>query len=266
MKHSKNRKRKHSSSDSDSSSSSSCSSSSSSSSNSDTDSDSAYHRKNKSKKKFKVKLASKHIPNLNDKRPAKERHDRLVELNKPLHRALKHAESNLNDVQKAGAPHKTAKEVVAEIQGVLWVLEKQSNHLFFGVTYGWDKLDNALNHSHLPSSTKKFAEKLGVKAGDVSKAPVFFLPKRRPPFTTQTLNHSLRLQHNAPLHPAPTFQQSFPMPPPAPPPYINGHAGGNHSGLPYTSGAHTHGHNQSAANGFRRPGYNDYNNFSGTPR
>ena len=99
----------------------------------------------------------------------KERHDRLVELNKPLHRALKHAESNLNDVQKAGAPHKTAKKVVAEIQGVLRVLEKQSNHLFFGATYGWDKLDNALNHSHLPSSTKKFAKKLGVKAGDVSK-------------------------------------------------------------------------------------------------
>ena len=127
-KRSKNRIRKHSSSDSDSS-SSSCSSSSSSSSsssfsssNSDTDSDSAYHRKNKSKKKFKVKLASKHIPNLNDKRPAKERHDRLVELNKPLHRALKHAESNLNDVQKAGAPQKTAKKVVAEIQGVLRVL------------------------------------------------------------------------------------------------------------------------------------------------
>jgi hypothetical protein len=151
-KRSKNRIRKHSSSDSDSS-SSSCSSSSSSSSsssfsssNSDTDSDSAYHRKNKSKKKFKVKLASKHIPNLNDKRPAKERHDRLVELNKPLHRALKHAESNLNDVQKAGAPQKTAKKVVAEIQGVLRVLKKQSNHLFFGAAYGWDKLDNALYH------------------------------------------------------------------------------------------------------------------------
>jgi hypothetical protein len=213
-----------------------------------------------------VKLTSKHKPNLNDKRPAEERHDRLVELNKPLHRALKHAESNLKNVQKAGAPHKTAKKVVAEIQGVSRVLEKQPNHLFFGATYGWDKLNYAVNHSRLPSSTKKFAKKLGVKAGDVSKAPVFFLPKRRPPFTTQTLNHSLRLQHNAPLHPAPTFQQSFPMPPPAPPPYINGHAGGNHSGLPYTSGAHTHGHNQSAANGFRRPGYNDYNNFSGTPR
>ena len=94
-KRSKNHKRKHSSSDSDSSSSFS---SSSSSSKSDTNSNSAYHRKNKSKKKFKVKLASKHILNL--KRPAKERHDRLVELNKPLHRALKHAESNLNDVQK----------------------------------------------------------------------------------------------------------------------------------------------------------------------
>jgi len=157
--------------------------------------------------------------------------------------------------------------VVAEIQGVLRVLEKQSNHLFFGATYGWDKLDNALNHSHLPSSTKKFAKKLGVKAGDVSKAPVPFLPKRRPPFTTQTFNHSLPQQHyNAPLNPAPTFQQSFPMPPPAPPPYVNGHAGGNRSGPPYTSGAHTHGHNQSAANGFRRPGYNGYNNFNGTPR
>jgi hypothetical protein len=90
--------------------------------------------------------------------------------------------------------------VVAEIQGVLRVLEKQSNHLFFGATYGWDKLDNALNHSHLPSSTKKFAKKLGVKAGDVNKAPVPFLPKRRPPFTTQTVNHSLPQQHyNAPL-------------------------------------------------------------------
>jgi hypothetical protein len=214
-----------------------------------------------------VKLASKHIPNLNDKRPAKERHDKLVELNKPLHRALRHAESNLNDVQKAGAPHKTAERVVAEIQGVLRVLEKQSNHLFFGATYGWDKLDNALNHSHLPSSTKKFAKKLGVKTVDVSKAPVPFLPKRRPPFTTQTLNHSLPQQHyNAQLHPAPTFQQSFPMPPPAPPPYVNGHAGGNRSGPPYTSGAHTHGYNQSAPNGFRRPGYNGYNNFNGTPR
>ena len=93
---------------------------------------------------------------------------------------------------------------------------------FFGATtYGWDKLDNALNHSHLPSSTQKFAKKLGVKAGDVSKAPVPFLSKRRPPFTTQTLNHSLPQQHyNAPLHPAPTFQQSFPMPPPAPPPFF----------------------------------------------
>jgi hypothetical protein len=268
-KRSKNCKRKHSSSDdSDSSSSSSLSSSSSSSSNSDTDSDSAYYRKNKSKKKFKVKLASKHIPNLNDKRPAKERHDKLVELNKPLHRALRHAESNLNNVQKVGAPHKTAKKVVAEIQGVLRVLEKQSNHLFFGATYGWDKLGNALiNHSHLPSSTKKFAKKLSVKAGDASKAPVPFLPKRRPPFTTQTLNHSLPQQHyNAPLHPAPTFQQSFPMPPPAPPPYVNGHAGGNRSGPPNTSGAHTHCHNRIAANGFRRPGYNGYNNFNGTPR
>jgi len=76
---------------------------------------------------------------------------------------------------------------VAEIQGVLRVLEKQSNHLFFGATYGWDKLNSTLNHSHLPSSTKKFAKKLGVKAGDVSMAPVPFLPKRRPPFTTQTL-------------------------------------------------------------------------------
>jgi len=131
--------------------------------------------------------------------------------------------------------------VVAEIQGVLRVLEKQSNHLFFGATYGWDKLDNALNHSHLPSSTRKFAKKLGVKAGDVSKAPVPFLSKRRPPFTTQTFNHSLPQQHyNAPLNPAPTFQQSFPMPPPAPPPYVNGHAGGNRSGPTYTSGAHTH--------------------------
>jgi hypothetical protein len=78
-----------------------------------------------------VKLASKHIPNLNDKRPAKERHDRFDELNMPLHRALKHAESNLNDVQKAGAPHKAAKKVVAEIQGVSRVLEKQSNPLFW---------------------------------------------------------------------------------------------------------------------------------------
>jgi len=42
-----------------------------------------------------------------------------------------HAESSLNGVQKAGAPHKTAKKMVAEIQGVLRVLEKQSNHLFF---------------------------------------------------------------------------------------------------------------------------------------
>jgi len=129
----------------DSSYSLSCSSLSSfSSSDSDTESNSAYHRKNKSKKKFKVKLASKHIQNLNDKRPAKERHERLVEINKPLHRALTHAESNLNDIQKAGAPHKTAKKVVAEIQGLLRVLEKQSNHLFFGATYGWDKLDNTL--------------------------------------------------------------------------------------------------------------------------
>jgi hypothetical protein len=110
------------------------------------------HRKNKSKKNFKVKLASKYIPILNDKRPAKERHDRLVELNKPLHRALMHAEFNLNDVQKAGAPHKTAKKVVAEIQSVFRVIEKQSKHLFSGATYGWDKLDNALNHSHLPST------------------------------------------------------------------------------------------------------------------
>ena len=165
-----------------------------------------------------MKLASKHIPNLNDKRPAKERHD----------------------VQKAGAPHRTAKNVVAEIQGVLRVLEKQPNHLFFGATYGWDKLDNALNHSHLPSSTQKSAKKLGMKAGDVSKAPVPFLPKRRPPFTTQTLNHSMPQQHyNAPLHPAPTYQQSYPMPPPAPPPYVHGHAGGNRSGPPYTSGAQT---------------------------
>jgi len=139
--------------------------------------------------------------------------------------------------------------------------------LFFGATYGWDKLDNALNHSHLPSSTKIFAKMLGVKAGDVSKALVPFLPKHRPPFTTQTYNHSLPQQHyNAPLHPAPTFQQSFPMPPPAPPPYVNGHAGGNRSGPPCTSCAHTHGHNQSAANGFRRPGYNGYNKFIGTPR
>jgi len=129
---------------------------------------------------------------------------------------------------------------VAEIQGVLRVLEKQPNHLFFGATYGWDKLDNALNHSHLPSSTQKSAKKLGMKAGDVSKAPVPFLPKRRPPFTTQTLNHSMPQQHyNAPLHPAPTYQQSYPMPPPAPPPYVHGHAGGNRSGPPYTSGAQT---------------------------
>ena len=267
-KRSKNRKPKHSSSDFDSdssSSSTSSSSSSSSSSDSDTDSDSVYHRKNKSKKKFKVKLTSKHIPNLNDKRSsAKERHDRLVELNKTLHRAHKHAESNLDDVQKESAPHKTAKKVVAEIQGVLRVLEKQSNHLFFGATYGWDKFDRTKPQS---SSTKKFAKKLGVKAGDVSKAPVPFLPKHRPPFTTQTLNHSMPQQHyNAPLHPAPTFQQSFSMPPPAPPPYVNGHAGGNRSGPPYASGARTHGHNQSAANGFRRPGYNGYNKFNGTPR
>ena len=146
------------------------------------------------------------------------------------------------------------------------MLEKQSNHLFFGATYSWDKLDNALNHSHLPSSTKKSAKKLGVKAGDISKAPVPFLPKRRPPFTSQTLNHSLPQQHcNAPLHPAPTFQQYFPMPPPAPPPYVNGHAVGNHSGPPYCL-VHTHMDNQSAANGFRRPGsYNGYNNSNGTP-
>ena len=97
---------------------------------------------------------------------------------------------------------------------MLRVLEKQSNHLFFGATYSWDKLDNALNHSHLPSSTKKFAKKLGVKAGDVSKAPVPFLPKRRPPYCL----------------------------------------------------VHTHMDNQSAANGFRRPGsYNGYNNSNGTP-
>jgi len=76
-KRSKNCKRNHSSSDSDSS------SSSSSSSNSDTDSDSAYHRKNKSKKKFTVILASKHILNLNDKRPAKERHDSSLFLCRP---------------------------------------------------------------------------------------------------------------------------------------------------------------------------------------
>ena len=186
-KRSKNCKRKHSSSDSDSSSSSSSSSSfssSSSSSNSDTDSDSAYYRKNKSKKKFKVKLASKHIPNLNDKRPAKERHDKLVELNKPLHRAFRHAESNLNDVQKAGAPHKTA--------------------------------------NSLSSQTP----------------PTFYHSDFKPLLASTTFN--------AQLHPAPTFQQSFPMPPPAPPPYVNDHAGGNRSGPPYTSGAHTHGHNQSA--------------------
>ena len=30
------------------------------------------------------------------------------------------------------------------------------------------------------------------------------------------------------------------MPPPAPLPYVNGHAGGNRSGPTYTSGAHTH--------------------------
>jgi hypothetical protein len=71
--------------------------------------------------------------------------------------------------------------------------------------------------------------------------------------------------YNAPLHLAPTFQQSFPMPSPAPPPYVNGHAGGNRS-QPYTSAPHTHGHNQSTANGFRRLGYNGYNNFNGTPR
>jgi len=106
------------------------------------------------------------------------------------------------------------------------VLEKQSNHLFFGATYGWEKLDNALNHSHLPSSTKKFAKKLGVKAGDVSKAPLPFLPKRRPPFTTQTLNPSMpQQQYNAPLHPVPNFSAIFSYA--APPPYINGHAGGN---------------------------------------
>ena len=137
-----------------------------------------------------MKLASKFIPNLNDKLPAKERRDRLVELKKPLHRALKHAKSDFNNVQKAGAPHKTAKKVVAEIQGVLRVLKKQFINLFFGATFGWDKLGNALNHSHLPSShlsSRKFAKKLGVKAGDVSMAPVPFLPKRRPPFTTQTL-------------------------------------------------------------------------------
>jgi len=29
---------------------------------------------------------------------------------------------------------------------------------------------------------------------------------------------------------------------------------------------HTHGQNQSAANGFRRPGYNGYNSFNGTSR
>jgi hypothetical protein len=87
---------------------------------------------------------------------------------------------------------------------------------FFGATtYGWDKLDNALNHSHLPSSTQKFAKKLGVQAGDVSKAPVPFLPKRRPPFTTQTLNHSLPQQHyNAPLHPAPLYSDLFLCRPP----------------------------------------------------
>ena len=191
-----------------------------------------------------MKLASKFIPNLNDKLPAKERRDRLVELKKPLHRALKHAKSDFNNVQKAGAPHKTAKKVVAEIQGVLRVLKKQFINLFFGATFGWDKLGNALNHSHLPSShlsSRKFAKKLGVKAGDGSKAPVPFLPKRRPPFTTQTLNHSMPRQHyyNAPLHPAPTFQQSFPMPPPAPPPYVNGHAGGNRHGPPHTSATHT---------------------------
>ena len=94
----------------------------------------------------RARRSSKHIPKFNDKRPAKERHDRLVKLNKPLHRALKHAESTLIDVQKAGDPHKTAKKVVAEIQGVLRVLEKQSN-LLFGATYGWDKLDNALIQS-----------------------------------------------------------------------------------------------------------------------
>ena len=116
--------------------------------------------------------------------------------------------------------------MVAEIQGVLRVLEKQFNHLFFGATYGWDKLDNALKHSHLPSSTKNFAKKLGVKAGDVSNASVPFLPKRRPPFTTQTLNHSLPQQHyNAPLHSGPYFSAIFSYA--APPPYINGHAGGN---------------------------------------
>ena len=99
-----------------------------------------------------MKLASKHIPNLNDKRPAKERHDKLVELNKPLHRALRHAESNLNDFQKAGAPHKTAKKVVAEIQGVLRVLEKQSNHHFFGARFFGARFWSEVFHTELISS------------------------------------------------------------------------------------------------------------------
>ena len=149
MKHSKNRKRKHSSSDSDSSSSSSLSSSSSSSSNSDTDSDSAYHRKNKSKKKFKVKLASKHIPNLNDKRPAKKRHDKLVELNKPLHSGTP---SPTLTTSRKRVLHKTAKKVVAEIQGVLRVLEKQSNHHFFGARFFGARFWSEVFHTELISS------------------------------------------------------------------------------------------------------------------
>ena len=125
------------------------SSSSSSSSNSDTDSDSAYHRKNKSKKKFKVKLASKHIPNLNDKRPAKKRHDKLVELNKPLHSGTP---SPTLTTSRKRVLHKTAKKVVAEIQGVLRVLEKQSNHHFFGARFFGARFWSEVFHTELISS------------------------------------------------------------------------------------------------------------------
>jgi hypothetical protein len=151
---------------------------------------------------------------------------------------------------------------------VLRVLEKQSIHLFFGATYGWHKLDNALNHSHLPSSTKKSAKKLGVKAGDVSKAPVPFLPKRRPSFTTQTLNHSMPQQHyNAHHSIRPYFSAIFSYAPPRSTPLCYWSCG-RESSRPtlHVWCTHTQGHNQSAANGFRRPGYNGYSDFNGTPR
>lgn len=235
---------------------SSSSSSSDSDFSSDTGSDSDDSRSRKHSQHSKKPLPSEYIPNLDQNRSAKERHQCIAEVVNPISKLCKRLKKAYADAKESGASTSDAKELVKLAEGALDILYTQSSNLYLGTTQGWQAVDSLTAMKGVPTRVQKLLKDLTSSA--LKAAPA--VPKRRNAYASTSTNPAFDTPR-APLYTQPAAQfpprqntyPPAPQPqPPHPPPYFQN--------ARYNNGYNNAGYNNAAP----RPGYNGYNNFDGS--